>query len=52
MVIRRFGKVSEYYDYDGRIKIGTFKISQKSYASNMSLKKLHAKMPLKSRIQA
>ena len=29
MVIRRFGKVSKYYDYDVRNKIGTFKISQK-----------------------
>ena len=28
-MITRFGKVSKYYDYDGRNKIGTFKISQK-----------------------
>ena len=29
MVIRRSGKVSKYYDYNGRYKIGTFKISKK-----------------------
>ena len=29
VVIKRFGKVPKYYDYDDRNKIGTFKISQK-----------------------
>ena len=49
--MRRFGKVSKYYDYDGRNKIGTFKISE-CYASNISFKNLHAKTPFKSRVQA